>query len=84
MTGLLLRDARVAAVRPRRTPAGSIPPNPSELLSSQQLADLLTELGTRQDVVILDAPPLLPVTDAAILATAADGAILITRYGATS
>lgn len=65
-------------------PCGAIPPNPSELLGSRQLADLLTQLTTSYDVVILDAPPLLPVTDAAVLAAAADGAILVTRYGATS
>ena len=64
-------------------PSGSIPPNPSELLGSKQLADLLTELRARYDFIILDAPPLLPVTDAAILATAADGAILVARYGWT-
>ena len=65
-------------------PCGAIPPNPSELLGSRQLAALLTEFDTRYDIVILDAPPLLPVTDAAILAAAADGAILVARYGATS
>ena len=64
-------------------PSGAIPPNPSELLGSQQLADLLAELRARYGVVILDAPPLLPVTDAAILATAADGAILVARFGVT-
>lgn len=62
-------------------PAGAIPPNPSELLGSKHLADLLTELTALYDIVIIDAPPLLPVTDAAILATAADGAILVVRYG---
>lgn len=65
-------------------PAGSIPPNPSELLASQHLADILAELSARYDIVILDAPPLLPVTDAAILAATADGAILVARYGQTS
>lgn len=65
-------------------PCGAIPPNPSELLGSQQLVDVLTELKARYEMVVLDAPPLLPVTDAAILATAADGAILVTRYGQTS
>lgn len=64
-------------------PAGAIPPNPSELLGSRQMAELLDELRTRYDMVILDSPPLLPVTDAAILATVADGAILVTRYGKT-
>ncbi len=64
-------------------PSGAIPPNPSELLGSKQMADLLAQLEERYDVVILDAPPLLPVTDAAILATAADGALLVTRHGRT-
>lgn len=62
-------------------PAGSIPPNPSELLGSHQMAELLAELDRRYDVVILDALPLLPVTDAAILSAAADGAILVARHG---
>lgn len=64
-------------------PSGAIPPNPSELLGSQQLAELLAKLRTLYNVVILDAPPLLPVTDAAILSAVADGVILVARYGAT-
>lgn len=62
-------------------PSGAIPPNPSELLGSQQLADLLTRLTSIYDVLIVDAPPVLPVTDAAILTAVADGAILVVRYG---
>lgn len=65
-------------------PSGAIPPNPSELLGSRQMIELLEELTKRYDIVILDAPPLLPVTDAAILTTATDGAILVTRHGVTS
>ncbi|HRY10476.1 MAG: polysaccharide biosynthesis tyrosine autokinase [Actinobacteria bacterium] len=65
-------------------PSGAIPPNPSELLGSQQMADLLHEVRGRYDAVIVDAPPLLVVTDAAVLAAAADGAILIARYGETN
>ena len=90
LTDVLIGQARVDdAIIPWQRglldflPSGAIPPNPSELLGSQQLADLLTELGTRYNVLILDAPPLLPVTDAAILTTAADGAILVARYGET-
>lgn len=45
------------------------------------MKDLLVELRGRYDTVIVDAPPLLLVTDAAILAAAADGAILVARYG---
>lgn len=65
-------------------PSGAIPPNPSELLGSRQMAELLTELRGRYDAIVIDAPPLLLVTDAAVLATSADGAILIARYGHTN
>ncbi|GAB3239109.1 polysaccharide biosynthesis tyrosine autokinase [Kineosporia babensis] len=64
-------------------PSGPTPPNPSELLGSQQMADLLTTLADHYDVVVVDAPPLLPVTDAAVLAAAADGAVLVLRHGST-
>jgi capsular exopolysaccharide synthesis family protein len=57
--------------------AGTIPPNPSELLGSQAMAHLLATLEERFDYVIIDAPPLLPVTDAAVLARLADGAIVV-------
>jgi capsular exopolysaccharide synthesis family protein len=65
-------------------PSGSVPPNPSELLGSQNMADLLVSLREDFDMVILDAPPLLPVTDAAIVAARCDGAVLVARYGRTS
>lgn len=63
--------------------AGTIPPNPSELLGSQSTKKLLAELRAEFDYVIVDSTPLLAVTDAAILATSADGALMITRYGST-
>lgn len=62
-------------------PSGQIPPNPSELLGSAQMGALLAELRSRADLVLVDAPPLLPVTDAAVLASACDGAVLVVRYG---
>jgi succinoglycan biosynthesis transport protein ExoP len=62
-------------------PSGPLPPNPSELLGSAQMTDLLTALRTRAEVVIVDAPPLLPVTDAAVLARGCDGAIIVVRHG---
>ena len=64
--------------------SGPIPPNPSELLASGQMANVLAELGKRYDMVLLDAPPLLPVTDAAIIGTACDGALLVVRHGRTT
>lgn len=63
--------------------SGPTPPNPSELLGSQGMADVIHQLEQTHDFVLIDAPPLLPVTDAAVIATAAGGAILIVRHGHT-
>lgn len=65
-------------------PAGKIPPNPSELLGSTQMATLLEILERDFDVVLCDAPPLLPVTDAAILARATSGALMVVAAGRTT
>lgn len=62
-------------------PAGRIPPNPSELLGSASMRALIHELETKYDAVIVDAPPLLPVTDAAVLSRLTSGAILIAAMG---
>jgi capsular exopolysaccharide synthesis family protein len=67
----------------RVLPSGSSPPNPSELLGSPSMDDLIEELRSRFDLVVIDAPPLLPVTDAVIASTRADGAVLVCRYGKT-
>lgn len=64
--------------------SGPIPPNPAELLQSHAMADLLRQIRDRFDMVIIDAPPLLPVTDAALLAAQADGAVLVVRHGRTT
>lgn len=60
-------------------PAGKVPPNPSELLGSKALENLLDELGKKYDVIILDTPPVHAVTDAQILSTKVDGVILVVR-----
>lgn len=60
-------------------PSGPLPPNPSELLSSRGMGELMKSLEHRFDLVLVDAPPLLPVTDGAILATLTDGAVLCVR-----
>jgi capsular exopolysaccharide synthesis family protein len=62
-------------------PSGPRPPNPSEVLGSLQTTALLAKLSDRFDIVIVDAPPLLPVTDAAVLAAQADGTVLVVRHG---
>lgn len=63
--------------------SGTIPPNPSELLGSQVARNLLKELRSRFDYVVVDTTPLLAVTDAAILAAASDGVFIMARYGQT-
>lgn len=65
-------------------PAGSIPPNPSELLGSRNMHALLASLRDGFDIVIVDTPPLLPVTDGAVVATAVDGTVMVFRCGRTT
>lgn len=62
-------------------PAGRIPPNPSELLGGRRMVALLEQLSAEFDYVIIDAPPLLPVTDAAILSRITAGVLLISASG---
>lgn len=64
--------------------SGPIPPNPTEILQSRATRDLMHLLRDSYDAVIIDAPPLLPVADAAIMATDVDGAILVVRHGKTT
>lgn len=61
--------------------SGRTPPNPSELLGSRAMADVVAELESRYDVVLLDCAPLLPVTDATILSKTADGILLVAGGG---
>lgn len=61
--------------------SGGIPPNPSELLGSPVMAETVQSLEDRFDYVLIDAPPLLPVTDAAVLSTHVDGALVVIGTG---
>jgi capsular exopolysaccharide synthesis family protein len=60
-------------------PAGRIPPNPAELLMSEKLLDLLEQLRGRFDRIIIDSPPVNPITDAVILGTRVDGTVFVVR-----
>jgi polysaccharide biosynthesis transport protein len=60
-------------------PAGPIPPNPAELFHSERFKTLLQRLSARFDRVIIDSPPIVAVTDAAILCTLVDGIVLVAR-----
>lgn len=67
--------------------SGPLPPNPSELLGSQSMRRLIERLSGEADVVLFDSPPVLPVTDAAVLAPQVDGVLIVaeaeqTRRGA--
>ncbi|MDQ3664605.1 MAG: polysaccharide biosynthesis tyrosine autokinase, partial [Actinomycetota bacterium] len=64
--------------------SGANPPNPAELLQSRGMSDVVTRLRQHYDIVLLDAPPLLPVTDAALLGAQADGVLVVVRHGSTS
>jgi capsular exopolysaccharide synthesis family protein len=62
-------------------PAGQIPPNPNELLQSPPMAALISRLSEQYDVVVYDTPPLMPVSDAAVLARQTEGAIVLASAG---
>ena len=64
-------------------PCGPSPPNPSELLGSKRMKELLDELKKHYDIIIIDAPPVGVVTDSAILSTIVDGTILVVASGKT-
>ena len=63
--------------------SGPHPPNPAELLSSPAMEDLLKDLKSRFDYLVLDSPPLLAVTDATVLSAMVDGVVLVVESGAT-
>lgn len=63
--------------------SGRLPPNPAELLASNAMSSVLDQLSAEFDKVLIDSAPLLPVTDAAVLAAKADGVILVVRSRST-
>ncbi len=63
-------------------PSGRIPPNPAELLASRRMREFLETAGERYDMVLLDSPPVLAVTDACALASMMDGVLLVVGSGA--
>lgn len=64
--------------------AGPTPPNPSELLSSPQMKAFLDEARKSYDVILLDTPPIVSVTDAQVVAVMSDGVVLIVHSGQVS
>ncbi|MGZ3458990.1 MAG: GumC family protein, partial [Archangium sp.] len=64
-------------------PCGPLPPNPAELLHTRAFSELLGKLRERFDCILLDSPPLGPVSDALVLSKQADGILLVLKAGAT-
>lgn len=65
-------------------PSGPMPPDPAELLGSRRMAALLADWAANADVVILDTPPVLAATDAAVLAVQTDGVVIVAAVAETS
>ncbi len=65
-------------------PAGPLPPNPSELLSSTRTAGLLRSISEQADIVLVDSPPALPVTDALVLSQRMDAVVIVATAGTTT
>lgn len=91
-TSVLVGSAPLAAAlysvagddRLRVIPSGPLPPNPSELLSSRRTAEIVTALEAQCDAVLIDCPPVLPVTDAAVLSARVDGVLVVATAGSTT
>ncbi|PLX95485.1 MAG: protein tyrosine kinase [Desulfuromonas sp.] len=88
LTELLIKDASVESVlRPSGIEnldvinAGTTPPNPAELLGSEAMAEIIESLRERYDHILLDAPPLLAVTDAALLSRLSDQIVMVVEAG---
>ena len=88
LTTVLIGDAELDDVlqpwgdgRLQLLTSGEVPPNPSEMLGSDAMGRLLEDLSARFDVVLLDSPPLLPVTDAAVLGRSAGGVLVVASAG---
>ncbi len=91
-TNCLMMEASLDKVIQRAIPelgnlhvltSGPIPPNPAEMLNSQRVREFWPMLLQHYDFVLVDAPPVLAVADASILASQMDGVIMVTRYGVT-
>lgn len=63
--------------------SGPIPPNPAEILSSRRMAEILVTLKGQADYILIDTPPIIAVSDAAILAPSVDGVLLVVNAGKT-
>jgi non-specific protein-tyrosine kinase len=63
--------------------SGALPPNPAELLGSDKMSEILQKVGEKTDIILLDTPPVMAVTDSAVLAPQVDGVLLVVKPGST-
>jgi Mrp family chromosome partitioning ATPase len=88
LLGELLPESAIYAVEElpglHLLPPGPPPPNPAELLDSVRARDLIAALAGRYDTVVIDSPPLLPVTDAQVLSRAVDAVLLVVAHRESS
>ena len=90
-TSILLGEASIASALQsvpgeenlRLLASGPIPPDPAELLASDEAARLLFSLRDEADTVLVDTPPVLPVTDAVVLSSVVDGTLMVAMQGST-
>ena len=87
-TALLYNQPLADVAQPTRTPtlsvvtSGPLPPNPSELVGSRRMRELIAATATDFDLVLCDSPPIISVTDGIALAAQCDGVVLVIRAGA--
>lgn len=91
LTTIMMDDSALAAPPLQETgveglwllPSGPLPPNPAELMASRRMEEVIAALVERADQVFFDTPPVVAVTDAAVLATKVDGVLLVISAGKT-
>lgn len=91
LTTVMMDDSALAAPPLQETgveglwllPSGPLPPNPAELMASRRMEEVIAALVERADQVFFDTPPVVAVTDAAVLATKVDGVLLVISAGKT-
>jgi len=89
LTDVMKSETSIDIIRQTEIPnldiitSGDIPPNPSEILASQKLKNFLTKVSENYDIVLLDSPPIIAVTDAIILSKITDAIILVVKANST-
>jgi non-specific protein-tyrosine kinase len=91
MSELFVKDhvALNGSLQPTEAPdlmaltSGGLPPNPAELLGSEKMAEIIRQVGMQVELVVIDSPPVIAVTDSSVLAPRVDGVLLVFKPGVT-